>query len=105
VAQELVQNSFDRFVEVLFARLTITAQMGAGLPQSENQAKLDPIHAELFIRRNRVMHWGKMDYKLDDAKSALQAGCTAFAVLKNMDKERCEAMERAWRDTAQNKLS
>jgi hypothetical protein len=43
------------------------------------------------------MHWGDVDFEKADALSALKAACEAISVLKAMDRERCEAMERSFR--------
>ena len=56
------------------------------------------VHKELFDKRNRIMHWGDVDFEKDDALSALKVACDAVSVLKAMDRERCEAMERSFRD-------
>lgn len=101
VAQYLVGKTFDEFVTDFLARSNVVALIKVGFPQYESQANLNHIYVELFRRRNRIMHWGRMDYQLDDAKIALQAGRTAFAILQVMDRERYEAMERAWRAKAQ----
>lgn len=47
------------------------------------------------------MHWGQVDHRETDSQAALKAGRTAFAILKLMDKERYEAMEKAWRASLQ----
>ena len=57
---------------------------------------------KLFNRRNKIMHWGRVNYQEEDASLALNAGSTAVNILKAMDKEKGEAMERDWRE-AQNK--
>lgn len=101
VAQYLIGKSFDEFVAGFLARSNAAALIKAGLPQYESQTKLNHIYMELFRRRNRIMHWGQVDYKRDDAAVALQASRTAFAILKIMDRERCETMERAWRESAE----
>jgi hypothetical protein len=62
---------------------------------------LNHIYMELFRRRNRIMHWGQVDYRETESRAALKAGRTAFAILKLMDKERYEAMEKAWRASLQ----
>jgi len=103
VALDLVGKTFDQFVNDFLARSNTVALIKAGFPKSESHAKLNHIYVELFRRRNRIMHWGQMDYQLDDAQSAFQAGCTAFSILKVMDRERCEAMEQAWRESSLNR--
>jgi hypothetical protein len=46
------------------------------------------------------MHWGKVDYQQANASAALKAAQTAFAVLKAIDKEKYEAMEKGFREKA-----
>jgi hypothetical protein len=40
------------------------------------------------------MHWGEVGFEESDALSAFKVACAAISVLKFMDKEKYEAMER-----------
>jgi hypothetical protein len=61
------------------------------------EMKTAHINAELFKRRNRIMHWGNVDYTKQDAQKAFEAAQTAFAVLRVMDKEKADAEDRRMR--------
>jgi hypothetical protein len=102
VANLLVGNNFDQFVSDFIACRRVGQIFKAGLfTKYASHTKLSHIHSELFMRRNRIMHWGKVVYQLDDAKSAFEAAHTALAILKIMDKEKAQAMERARRAVPQ----
>jgi hypothetical protein len=95
VAKFLCGKTFDQFVSDFLACNTPAAIIKAGFPGNIDHLNSDYIYTELFLRRNRIMHRGKVDYLEADASVALEAARTAFAILKAMDKERCEVMERA----------
>lgn len=50
------------------------------------------IHRELFRRRNRIVHWGKVDYTPENALSAFNAACSLISILKLMDSRRSAAL-------------
>jgi hypothetical protein len=58
------------------------APIKAGFPQYESQLKASYVHQELFHRRSRIMHWGEVNYRQEDALLALNAAFSAFAFLK-----------------------
>lgn len=97
VSKYLCGKTFNQFVEDFLARESKAVIIKAGFPPSKDQLRSKHIHTELFWRRNRIMHWGKVDYEQADAFEALKAAQTALAVLKAIDKEKYEAMERAFR--------
>lgn len=93
-------SSFRGSGAYAIARSSKAAIIKAGFPPSKDQLRSKYIHKELFRRRNRIMHWGKVDYQQANASAALKAAQTAFAVLKAIDKEKYEAMEKAFREKA-----
>jgi hypothetical protein len=100
VAKFLYGKTFNQFVDDFLARESKAAVIKAGFPPNKDQLQSKYIHTELSRRRNRIMHWGKVDYQQADASVALRAAQTAFAVLKALDKQKYEAMEKAFREQA-----
>lgn len=68
-----------------------------GFPQWESQTKLEYFHREIFDKRNRIMHRGKVDYKQEEAAPCLSAAIGIVNILKLMDRLKYEKMERDWR--------
>jgi hypothetical protein len=99
VSKFLCGKIFDDFVTDFLQRSNEATLIKAGFPQHESQLKTSYVHQELFLRRNRIMHWGKVDYQKEAAALAFSAACSAFAVLKVMDREKNDAAERAWRES------
>ena len=98
VAKFLGGKTFNQFVDDFLARESKAAIIKAGFPPNKDQLRSKYIHTELFRRRNRIMHWGKVDYQQGDASAALKAAQTAVAVLKALDKEKYEVMEKTFRE-------
>ena len=69
----------------------------AGMPQWASQTELGYFQKEIFDRRNRIMHWGKVDYKQTDAAPCLSAAIGIVNILKLMDRLKYEKMEHDWR--------
>jgi hypothetical protein len=78
----LVANKYDDFV---FGKATATTQ--------PNLLSAKQIHIDLFDKRNRVMHWGEVEYGREDALTALVAAKQAIATLRTMDFEKWQAEE------------
>lgn len=91
VSEYLTGKPFDSFVDDLAAR------SGKVLTVPAIEMKTAYINAELFKRRNRIMHWGNVEYTKQDAQKAFEAAQTAFAVLRVMDKEKADAADRRMR--------
>lgn len=98
VTQFLVGKTFDEFVEDFYARSSTATLIKAEVPRDKTRATIGHINGELFHRRNKIMHWGEVNYQHKDADIALHASYSAVAILKAMDNERNEAAERAWRE-------
>jgi hypothetical protein len=103
VAKFLFGKTFDQFASDFLACNTPAELIHAAFPPNKDHLNSDYIYKELFHCRNMIMHRGKVDYLESDASVALEAARTAFAILKAMDKERCEAMERAWRSQVEQR--
>jgi hypothetical protein len=103
LAKFLSGKTFDKFASDFLACNTPAAIIKAAFPANKDHLNSDYIYKELFLRRNMIMHRGKVDYLEADASVALEAARTAFAILKAMDKEKYEAMERAWREKAEQR--
>jgi len=97
VSKYLTNRAFDDFVSGFVARNGIATLVGSESTQGENDLKVYQFQEKLFNKRNRIMHWGDMDFEKDDALVAFNAACDAIAILKAIDRERCEAMERSFR--------
>jgi hypothetical protein len=97
VSKFLNGKSFDAFVKDFLERASQAAIIRAGLAMSETHMKADYIQVELFRGRNRIMHWGEVEYKEADAAIALAAGRTAFAILTLMDKEKADELDQKMR--------
>jgi HEPN domain-containing protein len=69
----------------------------SALPNSDGKTPIDYFKAELFERRNRIMHWGKLNYQREDAEICLNAANAIIEILKSMDYRRYEKMESDWR--------
>jgi hypothetical protein len=68
-----------------------------GFPQWASQTELDYFQKEIFDKRNRIMHWGKVDYQMEEAALCLSAAIVVVNILKLMDRLKCEKMEHDWR--------
>jgi hypothetical protein len=99
VSEFLCVKRCDDFVTDFLQKSSEAALIKAGFPQYESQLKGSYIQQELFRRRNRIMHWGEVNHQQEDASLALHAASSAFAVLKVMDTEKYEEMERTRRDS------
>ncbi len=91
VSNYLMGKPFDSFVD------DVAAKSGTSLGVPVIEMKSAHISAELFTRRNQIMHWGNMEYTKQDAQKAFDAAQTAFAVLRAMDKEKADAADRRMR--------
>jgi len=91
VSGYLTGKSFDSYVDDLAAR------SGTALAVPVIEMKTAHINAELFKRRNRIMHWGNVEYTKQDAQKAFEAAQSAFAVLRVMDKDKADAADRKMR--------
>jgi hypothetical protein len=105
VSHDLTGKTFDAFVADYFKRKTKPERNNSGITLPESQLKTAQIHSTLFDKRNRIMHWGKVDYKEQDAKKALDAGLNAFAILTVMDKEKADEQERKMRASLESAAS
>lgn len=91
VSGYLMGKPFDSFVDDL------AAKSGAALTVPAIEMKTAHINAELFKRRNRIMHWGNVEYTKQDAQKAFEAALRAFDVLRVMDKTKADAADRRMR--------
>jgi hypothetical protein len=93
----LTGKMFDDFVGAFVKKSGVAALIGPGSPRRESELKASHVHKKLFDKRNRIMHWGEVNFEKDDALNAFTAACDAISILKFMDQERCEAMRRSYR--------
>jgi len=96
VSNFLTGKSFDNFVNDFVREKGLAALIGSESPLGEVELTASYVHAKLFHKRNRIMHWGEVNFEKDDALSAFTTACDAISVLKAMDRVRCEAMERSF---------
>lgn len=87
VSNYLAGKPFDSFVDDLAAR------SGMSLAVPAIKMKTAHIRAELFTRRNQIMHWGNVGYTKQEAQKAYVAALAAFAVLRVMDKDKADASD------------
>lgn len=97
VSKYVTKKTFYAFVEYLVKKYKMDALVAAGFPNDQNEMTVEHIQSELFTKRNRIMHWGVVNYTKEDAVSAYTAALTAFGQLNEMDKERRETMEAAFK--------
>jgi hypothetical protein len=94
VTQYLMKLSYDDFVGKYVKSANDCDLIRAGFAKlSESDMMASHIHTELFNRRNRVMHWGNVEYQKQDAENALKAAHTALAVLSVIDKQKADELE------------
>jgi hypothetical protein len=94
VSKYLTGKSLNDFVDDFVARSKPATLITAGLTVPKSHLKTDYIHKELFNRRNRIMHWGKVDYDKAEAQKAFGAALAAIAVLKVIDKRKADELDR-----------
>jgi len=101
VSNALVGKKFDDFVEEFVAinKDHPGILIKAGFPRMASQSKLKYFQKEIFDRRNRIMHWGNVNYVQADAAPCLSAAIGIVNILKLMDRLRYEKMERDWRNS------
>jgi hypothetical protein len=99
VSKFLTGMDFDDFVQDFHNKTKdhVGLWIKAGFPSDLSMAKVDRFQKEIFNTRNRVMHWGKVDYEHSDAARSLDAAIVMINILKRMDRQRCEKMESDWR--------
>jgi hypothetical protein len=98
----LVGKKYDDFVADFVDKSKESELIKAGFPQYASQMKSENIHKQLFVKRNRIMHWGEVTFDKDDASAGLAAAGAAISALKVMDREKYLAMEREWRSSMKN---
>jgi hypothetical protein len=97
VSNYLVGLGFDEFV-------SMDAKAGAIMAGFSDSAGVSPkeyFQQSFFKRRNRIVHWGKVDYEKMDAEFCLRAAIAIVGILKLMDNQKYEKMERDWRQANQ----
>src|ERR1035438_2897484 len=99
VSKFLTGIFFDDFVEDFNNKTKdhVGLWIKAGFPPYLSMAKLDSFQKEIFNKRNRMRQSGKGDYERSDAARSLDAAIVMVNILKRMDRQRCEKMERDWR--------
>jgi len=102
VSEFVCGKKFDVFTADYYSNRSKAVLIASGFPSYESQSKARFIHEELFKRRNKIMHWGRVNYQSEDASLALAAGFTAVNILKVIDRQKGEAMERDWREAQNN---
>jgi hypothetical protein len=88
VSHYLTGKMFDDFVGAFVKKNGTAALIGSGSPRQESELKASHVHKKLFHKRNRIMHWGEVNFEKDDALNAFTAACDAISILKLMDQER-----------------
>jgi hypothetical protein len=92
-SNSLVGMGFDEFVAT---NPNATAIMN-GFLDAVGQSPKKYFQQVLFNKRNRILHWGQVSYERVDAESCLKAAIAIGGILKIMDRQRGEKMERDWR--------
>ncbi len=98
VSKYLTDKTFDNFVKDFVLEKGLAALIGSESRLGEGELTVSYVYEKLFRKRNRVMHWGEVGFEMGDALSAFTSACDALSVLKAMDRARCEAMERSFRN-------
>jgi hypothetical protein len=94
VSNLLTQKSFDEFI----------AQNNS-LVKSINAKYTNTSHKEFFVkelfhRRNRIVHAGKIDSQMSEAEIALAVATTMWQILDAMDKARAKALDASFHKPA-----
>jgi len=98
VSKYFTGKSFDAFVEDFTKRSKAATRVKAGFPAvPKGQLTAAYIHKELFDKRNRIMHWGAVSFGKQEAEQAFGAALTAMAVLREIDKEKADELDRKLR--------
>jgi len=99
VAESLTGMKFDDFVADFLTKNKDHPGnlIKNGFAQLASQTTLCYFQKEIFDKRNRIMHWGRVDYQQGDAAPCLSAAIGMINILKLMDRLKYEKMERDWR--------
>ena len=92
VSNLLTQKSFDEFIA---QNNSLVKSLNAKYTNTATSHKEFFIQ-ELFHRRNRIVHVGKIDSKKPEAEIALAAATTMWQILDAMDKTRAKALEASF---------
>ncbi len=116
--EEACEKQWRDEVRTVAARLDRVSGLLAGQPfdsfLSQNSRLLQPVHArypdsktepspkqffikELFYKRNKIVHFGKIDFQQPDAEMCLTLATTLSQILAAMDAQRRGAMEAKYR--------
>jgi len=101
VSMFLTDMAFEAFVTYFYNKDEdhVGFLIKAGFPSNLCLTKLDHFQKEIYSKRNRIMHWGKVDYERSDAEDSLKAAIAMINILKQIDRRRYEHMERNQRQS------
>ncbi|MGH9437980.1 MAG: hypothetical protein ACRD22_08800 [Terriglobia bacterium] len=103
VSEFLTGKKYDEIATDLLRRSNEEELAEIGFSHDERHVNV--IHRELFMKRNRIVHWGDVSYDTNDASNGLTAARAAISVLRLMDREKYSEMERQWRLSIGNSAS
>jgi hypothetical protein len=89
VSQQLASLNFDAFCHQNGALLT---DLHAKYPASQSGSLKDFFIKEFFWRRNRIVHFGRIDYEQADADLCFTSASTLWLILEKMDKQRQQTL-------------
>lgn len=95
VSKSITGKAFDNFVGDFLQRAGQKDLIKAGLTAKTqlNDLKKQTIYDQLYAKRNRVMHAGKVDHSKDDAEKAFSSALHAFSMLKLMNRQRADKLD------------
>ncbi len=95
VSNSLAGMGFNEFV----AKDPKAKAIMAGFPDAAGLSPKEYFQQGLFKKRNRILHWGEVNYLQIDATLCLSVAVAVIGILKIMDAQKCEKMESDWRQS------
>jgi hypothetical protein len=95
VSEFLSGIKFDDFATTDFRAKAIMV----GLSGAVGLSPKEYFQQGLFKKRNRILHWGEVNYQQTDAALCWGAAVGVIGILKVMDADKCQKMERYWRQS------
>ena len=84
VSKETTGTTFDAFV----VQNSVAIKVMDGFPNAKNISAKKYFQDELFYRRNRIVHWGDVNYKPEEAQLCLDLAIAIVTILREMDKSK-----------------
>jgi len=89
VSNQLTSQHFDAFCA---QNSELLGNLHIKYPSSNSGSAKDFFIKEFFYKRNRIVHFGKIDYVQSDADLCFTSAMTLWSILETMDKKRQQAL-------------